>query len=55
MIRKIFSLLLGITERGVITGLALGSTKINAKAVGIHPSTGQSLIYSEVSVVNSLI
>ncbi|XP_018577251.1 nuclear pore membrane glycoprotein 210 [Anoplophora glabripennis] len=39
--------IINITERGVITGVALGTTKIQAKAVGIHPSTGQSLIYSE--------
>lgn len=45
-----FFLFLGITERGVVAGLTLGSTKIHAKAVGIHPSTGQSLIYSEVSI-----
>ncbi|KAJ8925773.1 hypothetical protein NQ315_009621 [Exocentrus adspersus] len=44
------SKIISITDRGVVTGLAFGTTKIFAKAVGIHPASGKSLIYSEDTV-----
>ena len=45
---------LEITDKGIITGLAIGKTKIMAQCIGIHPTTGQSIIYSEVSYHNNI-
>ncbi|KAL1512846.1 hypothetical protein ABEB36_002363 [Hypothenemus hampei] len=39
-----------ISDKGIITGLAKGKTRVNAKVIGVHPTTGQSLVYSEDSV-----
>lgn len=35
---------------GLVQGTNLGHTKIIAKAVGIHPATGQRVLYSQVSL-----
>lgn len=35
---------------GLVLGASLGHTKIVAKAVGIHPSTGQKVLYSQVII-----
>ncbi|KAG5875314.1 hypothetical protein JTB14_016901 [Gonioctena quinquepunctata] len=40
----------GVSEKGLITGRALGLTKITGRAIGIHPSTGQKVLYSEDTV-----
>ncbi|KAJ8985935.1 hypothetical protein NQ317_010692 [Molorchus minor] len=42
--------ILRVSDRGVVTGTAIGTTKIFAQSIGIHPSTGQNLIYSEDAV-----
>ncbi|XP_023018857.2 nucleoporin 210 [Leptinotarsa decemlineata] len=39
-----------VSEKGLIRGKSIGLTKITAQAVGIHPSTGQKVIYSEDTV-----
>ncbi|CAH1116509.1 unnamed protein product [Phaedon cochleariae] len=39
-----------VTEGGLVKGKSLGTTRIFAQARGIHPSTGQSVIYSEDTV-----
>ncbi|XP_076259039.1 nucleoporin 210 [Rhynchophorus ferrugineus] len=44
-----------VSDRGLITGLSSGKTKINVQAVGVHPTTGQSMIYSEDSVEISVV
>ncbi|KAJ8960331.1 hypothetical protein NQ318_004065 [Aromia moschata] len=36
-----------VSDRGVLTATAVGTTKILAQSIGIHPTTGQSVIYSE--------
>jgi len=41
---------LGVSDKGIITGSAIGKTRVNAKAIGVHPTTGQSMVYSEVSL-----
>ncbi|CAG9763709.1 unnamed protein product [Ceutorhynchus assimilis] len=38
------------SDKGIITGKSPGTTRITAKAVGVHPTTGQSIVYSEDSV-----
>lgn len=37
-----------VNAEGIIKGLAIGHSKIYARAVGINPTTGQKVIYSEV-------
>lgn len=39
-----------ISAMGLAKGLAIGKTKINARAVGINPTSGQKIIYSEDTV-----
>ncbi|VEN56349.1 unnamed protein product [Callosobruchus maculatus] len=39
-----------ISERGVIKGKAFGLSRIFARSIGIHPTTGQNVIYSEDTV-----
>ncbi|CAH0550671.1 unnamed protein product [Brassicogethes aeneus] len=41
---------LEINNKGVVFGLNMGMAKVNARAVGMHPSTGQKIIYSEDTV-----
>ncbi|XP_050315586.1 nuclear pore membrane glycoprotein 210 [Anthonomus grandis grandis] len=39
-----------VSDKGIITGLTLGKTYISAKAIGVHPTTGQSMVFSEDKV-----
>lgn len=39
-----------VSEKGVVKGQAVGTTRLLAQAIGIHPSTGENILYSEVSV-----
>lgn len=43
-----FTFFIEINNEGVITGLAVGFTKIYARSVGINPTTAKKIIYSEV-------
>ncbi|ENN74710.1 hypothetical protein YQE_08827, partial [Dendroctonus ponderosae] len=36
-----------VSDKGIITGLAMGKTRITAQAIGVHPTTGQSMVYTE--------
>ncbi|XP_045469275.1 nuclear pore membrane glycoprotein 210 isoform X1 [Harmonia axyridis] len=36
-----------VTNKGIITGKAVGETKINCKSIGLHPTTGKKVVYSE--------
>ncbi|XP_060536617.1 nuclear pore membrane glycoprotein 210 [Cylas formicarius] len=38
------------SDKGIVTGRSIGTTKIKAWSVGIHPSTGQNIVYSEDTV-----
>lgn len=46
---KIFYLSTDVSDKGVVRGQAVGTTRILAQAIGIHPSTGENVLYSEVS------
>lgn len=37
-----------MSEKGVIIGKQLGHARVYGKAVGVHPFTGQTIIYAEV-------
>lgn len=38
-----------INSTGLVKGLAIGHTKVTARAIGINPTNGQRVLYSEVS------
>lgn len=41
-------LVLDVKAQGLVQGLSIGHTKVQAKAVGFNPSTGQKILYSQV-------
>ncbi|XP_066245926.1 nuclear pore membrane glycoprotein 210 [Euwallacea similis] len=39
-----------VSDKGIITGSTAGKTRLHAKAMGMHPTSGKSMVYSEDSV-----
>lgn len=48
--KKLFFLILDVMSNGLVQGLNLGYTQVHAKAVGINPTTGQRVLYSQVKI-----
>ncbi|GJQ66575.1 hypothetical protein Trydic_g4553 [Trypoxylus dichotomus] len=44
-----------LNDIGILKGLQLGAAKVNAKAIGINPTTGQRLIYAQDSAEATVI